>query len=103
MRGAVPGVAPAAMQGGRYAARAIQRRLRGESVEPFHYLDKGTLATIGRAAAVAEIGRLKISGFVAWLLWLFVHILIADRLPQPLRGADRSGPASTCATSAARG
>jgi NADH dehydrogenase len=71
----VPGVAPAAIQGGRYAARSIAKRLRGEKPEPFHYLDKGNLATIGRAAAVAQIGRIRISGFFAWVLWLVVHIL----------------------------
>src|SRR5207302_409524 len=71
----VPGLAPAAIQGGRYAARAIAKRLRGETVEPFRYLDKGSLATIGRAAAVAQIAGIQLSGFVAWLLWLFVHIM----------------------------
>jgi NADH dehydrogenase len=71
----VPGVAPAAMQEGRHAARNILRTLRGEPRAPFHYWDRGTLATIGRAHAVGEIGRLHLSGFVAWLAWLFVHIL----------------------------
>lgn len=70
----VPGVAPAAMQQGRHAARNVIRIIRGEAVEPFHYVDKGTVATIGRAAAVAEIGGLKLSGLVAWLVWLGVHI-----------------------------
>jgi NADH dehydrogenase len=71
----LPGVAPVAMQQGRYAADAIQRRLRGQSVPPFHYRDKGSLATIGRSAAVADLGWLRISGFLAWLLWLFVHLM----------------------------
>ena len=71
----VPGVAPAAIQGGRHVARSIERLLRGEKAEPFRYQDKGSLATIGRAAAVAEIGRLKTEGFFAWLVWLLVHIL----------------------------
>jgi NADH dehydrogenase len=71
----VPGVAPAAIQGGRHAARNIRRLLRGEKTEPFRYLDKGSLATIGRAAAVAQIGRLHLNGFAAWVLWLIVHIL----------------------------
>jgi NADH dehydrogenase len=71
----VPGVAPAAIQQGRLAARNILRTLEGRPREPFHYVDKGMLATIGRGAAVARIGRVKASGFVAWLLWLFVHIL----------------------------
>jgi len=72
----VPGLAPPAIQGGRHAARQIQRTLRGEAREPFHYLDKGTLATIGRNAAVAQIGRLRTEGFFAWVLWLLVHILM---------------------------
>ncbi|HWE37828.1 MAG TPA: NAD(P)/FAD-dependent oxidoreductase [Isosphaeraceae bacterium] len=70
----VPGVAPAAMQEGRHAAANVVRTLRGEPRIPFRYRDKGSLATIGRAAAVAQIGRWKISGFVAWFLWLFIHI-----------------------------
>jgi NADH dehydrogenase len=70
----VPGLAPAAIQEGRHAARNILRRLRGEPTRPFHYLDKGTLATIGRGRAVAAIRRLRLSGFVAWLAWLFIHI-----------------------------
>ena len=70
----VPGVAPAAIQEGVHTARNIERALRGRPLLPFHYWDKGSLATIGRAAAVAEIGRLHISGFVAWFAWLAVHI-----------------------------
>ena len=70
----VPGVAPAAMQQGRHAARNIIRSIRGEPREPFRYADKGTLATIGRAAAVIDFGRIHLSGFVAWMLWLVVHI-----------------------------
>jgi NADH dehydrogenase len=70
----VPGVAPAAIQEGRHAARAIARALRGEATPPFRYRDKGMLATIGRAAAVARVGRLQFSGFPAWLAWLLVHI-----------------------------
>lgn len=72
----LPGVAPVAMQQGRYVADAIARRLAGnENKRPFHYHDKGSLATIGHSAAVADLGRLKLSGFIAWLTWLFVHIL----------------------------
>jgi len=71
----VPGLAPAAIQGGRYAARRIQDRIAGRETPPFRYLDKGNLATIGRAAAVVQIGRLHSEGFVAWLLWLFVHLM----------------------------
>ncbi len=71
----VPGVAPAAMQQGRYAAKLIVKRLRGEVVKPFHYFNKGNLATIGRSAAVADFGFLRISGWFAWLTWLFVHLM----------------------------
>jgi NADH dehydrogenase len=70
----VPGVAPAAMQAGRHAAANILRMVKGEPRRPFRYRDKGMLATIGRAAAVAHIGRIKLSGFLAWLMWLFIHI-----------------------------
>jgi NADH dehydrogenase len=71
----VPGVAQGAIQGGRHAVRNIQRLIRGEKTEPFRYVDKGSLATIGRAAAVAQIGKLHLTGFFAWVLWLVVHIL----------------------------
>jgi NADH dehydrogenase len=71
----LPGVAPVAMQQGRYVADLIRRRLRGAAPVPFHYRDRGTMATIGRAAAVADLGWLKLSGYPAWLAWLFVHIL----------------------------
>ena len=70
----LPGVAPVAMQQGRYAAKVIDARLRGASTKPFHYLDKGNLATIGRGAAVADIKGLHLSGFIAWLTWLFIHL-----------------------------
>lgn len=70
----LPGVAPVAIQQGRHTANNILRACRGESYEDFHYQDKGNLATIGRAAAVADFGPLKISGLAAWLAWLFVHI-----------------------------
>jgi NADH dehydrogenase len=74
----VPGVSPAAMQMGRHTARLIQRELEvgaGSSRAPFRYFDKGTMATIGRSAAVAKIGKLEFSGFFAWLSWLFIHLL----------------------------
>ena len=71
----VPGVAPAAMQQGQQAARNILATLEGRPRQPFHYVDKGMLATIGRGAAVGKIGRFKFRGFIAWWLWLFVHIL----------------------------
>jgi NADH dehydrogenase len=70
----LPGVAPVAMQEGRHAARAIRRRLGGREPEPFHYHDKGNLATIGRAAAVADVKGLHLSGAIAWVTWLVVHL-----------------------------
>ena len=70
----VPGVAPAAMQQGRAAARTIARDLKNQPRKDFRYLDKGSLATIGRAAAIAQFRKLHISGYFAWLAWLFVHI-----------------------------
>ena len=70
----LPGLAPVAMQQGRYAARVIKARLQGRPHEPFHYVDKGNLATIGRARAVAEIKMLKLSGWIAWVTWLGVHL-----------------------------
>jgi NADH dehydrogenase len=70
----VPGLAPAAIQEGRRAARNILRLLRGKPTCEFRYSDKGTLATIGRSAAVADLGRLKLSGFLAWIIWLSTHI-----------------------------
>jgi len=70
------GVAQVAMQQGSYVAKLIRTRLRGEPAgAPFHYFDKGNLAVIGRGAAVAQIGKLHLSGFVAWLIWLFVHLM----------------------------
>jgi NADH:ubiquinone reductase (H+-translocating) len=74
LRTPVPGVAPAAIQEGVHAARNIQRLLRGQKTLPFRYWDKGSLATIGRAAAVADFGRIHVSGFAAWFAWLAVHI-----------------------------
>lgn len=71
----VPGVAPAAIQMGKFAARQIRRSVEGKPREHFKYLDKGSLATIGRSRAVAELGRLHFSGYFAWLAWLFVHLL----------------------------
>jgi NADH:ubiquinone reductase (H+-translocating) len=71
----VPGLSPAAIQEGRHAAKNVVRLMRSEATLPFHYRDKGTLATIGKRAAVADIAGLHLSGLVAWLMWLFVHIL----------------------------
>jgi NADH dehydrogenase len=71
----VPGVAPAAMQQGRHAARNIMRRLREQETKPFHYFNKGDLATIGRSRAIADFGFVRIVGVTAWWLWLFAHIM----------------------------
>lgn len=72
----IPGVAPAAMQEGKHAAENIRRQLRGEPMKPFHYWDRGTFAVIGRGAAVGvAFNRFRISGFLAWLSWLFIHVL----------------------------
>jgi NADH:quinone reductase (non-electrogenic) len=70
----LPGVAPVAIQEGRFVAHTIGREWKGLARQRFHYFDKGSLATIGRAAAVAQFGKIHISGFLAWLSWLFVHI-----------------------------
>ena len=71
----LPGVAQVAIQSGRHAADQIKRRLAGkESGQPFHYFDKGSLATISRFSAVASVGRLRLSGFAGWLIWLVVHL-----------------------------
>jgi NADH dehydrogenase len=72
----LPGVAPVAMQEGRYVARRISDRAAGrETSAPFHYFNKGNLATIGRNKAVADFGRLHIAGFAAWFTWVFVHLM----------------------------
>ena len=72
----LPGVAQVAIQGGAYAARAIRARLEGrKELPPFHYLNKGEMAVIGRAAAVADIFGFHVSGLPAWLIWLFVHLM----------------------------
>lgn len=71
----LPGVAPVAMQQGRWAARNILAQLKGQSTRPFEYFDKGTMATIGRTAAVAISGPLKFTGLSAWFAWLFIHVI----------------------------
>ena len=70
----LPGVAPVAMQQGRYVSEVVRARLQGDEIPPFHYRDKGNIATIGRAAAVAEIKSLRLSGFLAWITWLVIHL-----------------------------
>jgi NADH dehydrogenase len=71
----LPGIAPVAIQQGRYVAKLIKARLRNKKPPAFHYRDRGTLATIGRSAAVADFGKLRFSGFLAWLLWLIIHLM----------------------------
>jgi NADH dehydrogenase len=71
----LPSVAPVAMAQGRYVATLIRQRLQGHPTKPFHYIDKGSMATIGRSKAVCDFGRLRFSGLFAWLTWLFVHLL----------------------------
>jgi NADH dehydrogenase len=71
----LPGIAPVAIQEGRYVARIIMEGKDADLREPFRYFDKGTMATIGRARAVCIIGRLKFKGYLAWVLWGFIHIL----------------------------
>lgn len=71
---ALPGVAPVAMQQGRYAARLIRARLRGRTRPPFRYVNKGDVATVGRAHAVADLPGVRLSGFPAWLFWLGLHL-----------------------------
>jgi NADH dehydrogenase len=70
----LPGVAQVAMQMGGYAAKLVDARLAGRTLPAFHYFDKGNLAVIGRVAAVAQIGKLHLSGWIAWMIWLFIHI-----------------------------
>ncbi|MEW6751384.1 MAG: NAD(P)/FAD-dependent oxidoreductase [Candidatus Latescibacterota bacterium] len=72
--GPLPAVAPVAIQQGRYVGRLITRRLRGQATRPFRYRGRGNLAVIGRNAAVADLGRVRLAGWPAWLAWIFVHI-----------------------------
>lgn len=71
----LPGVAPVAMQEGRYVAAVLRSRLGGKAVSSFHYKDRGSMAIIGRATGIADLGRLHLAGFWAWLAWLFVHLM----------------------------
>ncbi len=71
----LPGVAPVAIQQGKYVARSIARKLKRKPIEPFKYRDYGSLATIGRKSAVAQLGRFRFTGYVAWLMWLFIHLM----------------------------
>jgi NADH:ubiquinone reductase (H+-translocating) len=72
---ALPGVAPVAMQEGRYVAKAIRMRLQGKTSFPFRYRDRGQMATIGRAAAIVDFKYWRFNGYLAWVIWLFVHLL----------------------------
>lgn len=71
----LPGVAQPAIQEGRYVAKVIKSRLNGESVGAFHYADRGNLAVIGRGAAIADLNKVRLSGWPAWLIWIFVHLI----------------------------
>jgi NADH dehydrogenase len=109
-------MAPPAMQQGRHVAAQIQRASRGESLEPFRFRDKGVMATIGRSAGVAALGRLRLKGWIGWIAWLFVHLyyLIGFRnrfvvlsrwtynyfrLDRPIRLITRSGASKIRSTS----
>ncbi len=70
----LPGVAPVAMQEGQYVAKSIKQQIKGNTIPPFNYVDKGSLAVIGQHAAVVDLGFMKLTGFIAWLFWLLIHI-----------------------------
>jgi NADH dehydrogenase len=70
----LPGIAPTAIQQGKYVAKVIHKRMLGRTAEPFQYRDRGMMATIGRNSAVAQVFGLHISGWLAWMAWLVVHI-----------------------------
>ncbi len=80
----LPGVSPVAIQQGRHAARNILAMIKGRKPQRFHYWDKGSLATIGRNKAVADLKFIHLSGLPAWLAWLFVHIILPGRFSKPL-------------------
>ena len=67
-------VAPVAIQGGKYSARAILAREKNQTIAPFKYFDKGSMAVIGRSSAIAEARGLKMKGFIAWVAWLLLHV-----------------------------
>ena len=71
----LPGIAPVAIQQGRYVAKTIIRDLDKKNRKPFKYFDKGSMATIGKAKAIAFIGKLQFTGFIAWLMWAFIHLV----------------------------
>jgi NADH:ubiquinone reductase (H+-translocating) len=71
----LPGVAPVAIQEGEYVARVVTNRFEGKPTSPFHYHDRGNMAIVGRGVAVADLGKLKLGGYLAWLAWLFIHLM----------------------------
>ena len=82
----VPGVAQAAIQQGRYVGRLIARQLKGrEPKHPFRYFDKGNMAVVGKNFAILESGRLRMSGFVTWLVWVFLHLMSLPQLQNRLQ------------------
>ena len=82
----VPGVAQAAIQQGRYVGRLISTQLKGQKPKrPFRYFNKGTIAVVGKNYAVLEAGWLRVSGFIAWLAWVFVHLLTLPQLQNRMR------------------
>ena len=91
----LPGLAQVAMQGGRYAAKAILRKVTNQpQLPPFRYFDKGTLAVIGRAAAVANVFGIHLSGLLAWLVWAFIHLIYLVTFQRPGRLSPAAGPAA---------
>jgi NADH:ubiquinone reductase (H+-translocating) len=86
----VPGVAQAAIQQGRYVGRLISRQLNGrEPKHPFRYFDKGNMAVVGKNFAILESGHIRMSGFVTWLLWVFLHLMSLPQLQNRLRVQDQ--------------
>jgi NADH dehydrogenase len=71
----LPGIAPVAMQEGRHVAALLHSRVEGKVISPFHYKDRGSMAIVGRATGIADLGRVRLAGFGAWLAWLFVHLI----------------------------
>ena len=85
----LPGVAPVAKQQGHYVAKLLLARQKGKTLPPFRYRDFGSLATIGRKRAVVQMGRFKLKGFIAWLLWCVAHIYFLIGFRNRLRGRDQ--------------
>ena len=81
----VPGVAQAAIQQGHYIGRLIVRQLKGRDWKPFHYVDRGTMAVVGKNFAILESGFLRTSGFLTWLVWIFVHLMTLPQLQNRMR------------------